>query len=88
MPRACTVEHLLNDDSIDLVLNLTIPQAHAQVALAAITTGKHVYSEKPLGINGDEGRKVSQAAGARNVRVGNAPDTFLGRAPDSPQIHR
>src|SRR5690242_19668711 len=57
VPRACSVEELLNDRSIELVLNLTVPKAHVPVALAALEAGKHVYSEKPLGIDRDEGRR-------------------------------
>lgn len=78
IPVACTVEELLADDSIELVLNLTIPAAHAAVALKAIAAGKHVYGEKPLAINTDEGQRVLEAAKAKGVRVGSAPDTFLG----------
>lgn len=78
IPKICSVDELLADDSIDCVLNLTIPKAHAPVALQAIEAGKHVYSEKPLGINRDEAKQVVDAAAAKGVRVGNAPDTFLG----------
>src|SRR4051794_9509392 len=49
--RAISVDELLRDDSIEIVLNLTVPKAHVPVALAAIETGKHTYCEKPLGIN-------------------------------------
>lgn len=65
-------------DDVDLVLNLTIPQAHAAVALSAIDAGKHVYSEKPLALSTSEGREVLSAAAAAGVRVGCAPDTVLG----------
>lgn len=75
---ACSVDELLADESIELVVNLTLPQSHAQIAMAAIEAGKHVYSEKPLGINREEGRQVIEAARAKGLRVGNAPDTFLG----------
>ena len=78
VPTACSVDELLADESIELVVNLTLPQSHAQIALAAIEAGKHVYSEKPLGINRREGRQVIETARARGLRVGNAPDTFLG----------
>jgi predicted dehydrogenase len=76
--RVCSVEELLKDESIDIVLNLTVPKAHVPVALAAIEAGKHTYAEKPLGISVSEGRKVLEAAGARGLRVGCAPDTFMG----------
>ena len=76
--RACTVDELLADDSIELVVNLTIPAAHAEVSLAAIDAGKSVYSEKPLAIEREQGRQVVDAARARGVLLGGAPDTFLG----------
>ncbi|MBB4910137.1 Gfo/Idh/MocA family protein [Actinophytocola algeriensis] len=65
-------------DDVDLVLNLTIPQAHAEVALSAIGAGKHVYGEKPLALSTSEGQEVLSAAAAAGVRVGCAPDTVLG----------
>ncbi|MFC4859323.1 Gfo/Idh/MocA family protein [Actinophytocola glycyrrhizae] len=65
-------------DDVDLVLNLTIPRAHAAVALSAIAAGKHVYSEKPLALSTEEGREVLAAASSAGVRVGCAPDTVLG----------
>lgn len=80
VPRACTVAELLADDEIEIVLNLTVPAAHVPVALEAVEHGKHVYSEKPLGVATPEGRKLLDAAAARGVRVGCAPDTFLGTA--------
>ncbi|MBN1681122.1 MAG: Gfo/Idh/MocA family oxidoreductase [Anaerolineae bacterium] len=76
--RACSVSDLLADPDIQIVLNLTVPNAHAEVALAVIQAGKHVYSEKPLAITRDEGQRVMAAAQAVRVRVGCAPDTFLG----------
>ncbi len=76
--RACTPDDALADPAIDLIVNLTIPQAHAAVSLKAIAAGKHVYSEKPLGLDRVEAAKIIAAAGARGVRVGCAPDTVLG----------
>ena len=76
--RACTVEELLADPEIELVVNLTVPNAHAEIALAAIEAGKSVYSEKPLAINREQGQAVLDAARMKNLCVGNAPDTFLG----------
>lgn len=76
--RACTVAELLADPAIDIVINLTIPLAHGEVSLAAIAAGKHVYSEKPLAISRADGRAILYAAAGRGVRVGGAPDTFLG----------
>lgn len=78
VPKACSAEELLADPSIEIVVNLTIPAAHAAVALQAIEAGKHVVSEKPLGINRVEGQRILAAAKRKNVRVGCAPDTFLG----------
>ena len=75
---AGSVEALLADPDIDIVINLTIPAAHAAVTLAALAAGKHVYSEKPLAIDRADGRAVLDAAAARGLRVGGAPDTFLG----------
>ncbi len=80
VPKAMAVDQLLADRSIDIVLNLTIPQAHVPVSLAALEAGKHVYLEKPLGIDRQEGKKVIDLAKAKNLRVGCAPDTFMGAA--------
>jgi len=76
--RALSPEHLMADEAVDLVLNLTIPAAHAEVALQAIDAGKSVYGEKPLATSTAEARKILEAATAANVRVGCAPDTVLG----------
>ena len=76
--RAMSVEALMSDAGVDLVLNLTIPAAHAQVALAAIAAGKHVYGEKPLAATTAEAREVLEAAATAGVIVGCAPDTVLG----------
>lgn len=78
IPRACSVDELINDPSIEIVLNLTVPKAHVPIALQAVQAGKHTYAEKPLGVNRDEGRKLMEAAKRRGVRIGCAPDTFLG----------
>jgi predicted dehydrogenase len=78
VPRACTVAELLADPSIELVVNLTVPQAHAAVALAALEAGKSVYNEKPLAIERAEAQQLLSLARARGLRVGCAPDTFLG----------
>jgi predicted dehydrogenase len=77
---AKSVADLLADPSIEIVVNLTIPKAHVEVGLKAVAAGKHVHSEKPLGIEVAEARKLIDAAQARGVRVGCAPDTFLGGA--------
>ena len=76
--RALEVPALLSDPDIDVVLNLTIPAAHAEIALAAIAHGKHVYGEKPLAVDLASGKKVMDAATVAGVRLGSAPDTVLG----------
>jgi predicted dehydrogenase len=78
VPRACSVAELLADPGIELVVNLTIPAAHAEIALAAVAAGKSVYNEKPLAIALADGRRLLAEATARGVRIGGAPDTFLG----------
>jgi len=76
--RAMSVDGLLAADDVDLVLNLTIPAAHAEVALNAIAAGKSVYGEKPLAATTAEARQVLDAARDAGVVVGCAPDTVLG----------
>lgn len=76
--RACSVEDLLADPEIKIVVNLTVPKAHAEVSLAAINAGKHVYSEKPLAVTRRDGQKILTAARQKGVLVGCAPDIFLG----------
>lgn len=76
--RALTVDALLAADDVELVLNLTIPAAHAEVALRAIAAGKSVYGEKPLAATTAEARQVLDAARTAGVVVGCAPDTVLG----------
>ena len=75
---ARSVADLLASEDVDLVLNLTVPEAHAEVSLGAIAAGKHVYVEKPLATRLADGRAVLAAAEAKGVRVGAAPDTVLG----------
>ena len=76
--QAMSVTDLLADPDIQIVINLTIPRAHAEVALATIAAGKHTYGEKPLAVTRDQGRQIIQAARDKGVLVGCAPDTFLG----------
>jgi predicted dehydrogenase len=78
VPKACTVDELLADKEIEIVVNLTIPKAHHSLAMAAVQAGKSVWNEKPLTITRDEGRELLAAAKANGVIVGCAPDTFLG----------
>jgi len=78
VPKACSVEELLADGDVELVVNLTVPKAHGPVNLAAIGAGKSVYAEKPLAVTRQEGRRTLAAAAKKGVLVGCAPDTFLG----------
>jgi predicted dehydrogenase len=78
IPRALSVDDLIDDEEIEIVLNLTIPKAHVPVALRALKAGKHTFCEKPLGIDRAEGKKVIALAKKKNLRVGCAPDTFMG----------
>ena len=78
IPKVCTVDEMLADPEIEIVLNLTIPNAHADVAMRAVQAGKSVHNEKPLTITRAEGRALLDAAAENGVRVGAAPDTFMG----------
>jgi len=78
MSRACITKELLADPEIQIVVNLTVPKVHAEVDLAVLQAGKSVHSEKPLALSRDDGAAVLQTASARKLRVGCAPDTFLG----------
>lgn len=78
IPLVYSVVELLADPEIDLVLNLTVPNAHFEVNLAVLEAGKHVYSEKPLATRRQDGQRILAAARERNLRIGCAPDTFLG----------
>jgi predicted dehydrogenase len=72
------VDDLIRDDDIQIVLNLTVPKAHVPVAMKCLEAGKHTYAEKPLGIDRAEGQNLIDLAKQKNLRVGCAPDTFLG----------
>ncbi|MGO4543643.1 Gfo/Idh/MocA family protein [Paenibacillus sp. 2TAB23] len=76
--RGCSVEDLLADPEIQLIINLTIPQAHASVCLRALEAGKHVYVEKPFAVTREEAQEVLDLAARKGLLVGSAPDTFLG----------
>jgi len=78
IPQAITPEALLSHSDVDVVLNLTTPEAHAAVGLAALEAGKHLYNEKPLAAGLDDARKILAEAKSRKLQVGCAPDTFLG----------
>ncbi|MFD2702398.1 Gfo/Idh/MocA family protein [Paenibacillus shunpengii] len=76
--NAYTVDELLQNDEIELVLNLTVPGSHAVTNIAALEAGKHVYGEKPFTISLEDGRRVLELAEEKGLYVGTAPDTFLG----------
>ena len=76
--KAVSVDALLADPAVEIIVNLTIPRAHVEVGLRAIAAGKHVYGEKPLGITFAEGKRLVEAGRAAGLRTGSAPDTFLG----------
>ena len=76
--RPASIESILTDPDTDIILNLTNPQSHVAVSLAAIDAGKHVYSEKPLGLTREEAQPLLGAAAVSGLRIGCAPDTFLG----------
>jgi predicted dehydrogenase len=78
--EAQTIEALLANSAVDVVVNLTVPDAHFAVSRQALEAGKHVYSEKPFVLSVDEGEELRRIATARGLRVGSAPDTFLGGA--------
>lgn len=78
IPHAYTVDELLADPDIELVINLTIPAAHAEVSMKALEAGKHVYVEKPLAATVEEGRRVLELAKQKGLLVGSAPETFMG----------
>ena len=76
--KSVTVNELLKDNEIEIILNLTIPKAHYQISKKALMNGKHVYSEKPLAINLNDGKKLLKISKKKKLYLGNAPDTFLG----------
>ncbi len=78
--KACTVDELLADPEIGFVINLTIPQAHGPVMLRCLEAGKSVYTEKPFTVTRAEAHQLMEVAAAKGLRVGSAPDTFLGGA--------
>lgn len=76
--KAFTVEGLLNNPDVDIIINLTIPAVHAEVTLQILQAGKHAYTEKPLALTREDGQKIVTLAQEKGLRVGSAPDTFLG----------
>ncbi len=78
VPRALSVDELIVDPEVELVLNLTIPSAHAGIAIRSLQAGKVAYGEKPFATNREDGQAILDAATAAGLVVGCAPDTFLG----------
>ena len=78
--KAQSVEEILLNNDIELIINLTIPSAHKEIITKSVEAGKHCYSEKPLAMNFEEGMEIKKLAQEKNLIVGCAPDTFLGAA--------
>lgn len=78
--KACSVQELLASPDIEIVLNLTVPKAHYSVAMASLEAGKHVYNEKPLAVEREHGKELVDIARLKGLKLGCAPDTFLGGA--------
>ena len=76
--KAQTIDALLRDDGVEIVVNLTIPAVPVEVGLQALAAGKHVHSEKPLGLTVADASRLIEMAERHQLRVGCAPDTFLG----------
>ena len=76
--KALSVEEILENNQIDLIINLTIPSAHKEIIIKSLLSGKHCFSEKPLAMNFQEGLEIQKLANEKGLYVGCAPDTFLG----------
>ncbi|MCM2401647.1 Gfo/Idh/MocA family oxidoreductase [Rhizobium sp. S153] len=76
--KAQTLDELLANDELDIIVNLTIPDAHYAVSKRILEAGKHVYSEKPLVLSLSAGEELRRIAKEKGLSVGCAPDTFLG----------
>ena len=79
-PVRASLDDLLADPSVDIVVNLTVHQAHYEVTKRALEAGRHVYSEKPMTLHADEAQELVALAAARGLRLGCSPSTFLGEA--------
>jgi predicted dehydrogenase len=77
---AQTPDELLKNSELDVIVNLTVPAAHFQVSKDILSSGKHAYSEKPFVLSVEEGIQLKALAAEHNLKVGSAPDTFLGGA--------
>jgi len=80
IPEVLSPKELIEGDKVDVILNLTIPAAHAEVALEALQNGKSVYNEKPLTVDRSAAEAMIELAKKKGLRIGCAPDTFLGSA--------
>ena len=78
--NAFSVDDILSNEDVDLIINLTIPAAHKEIIMKSLKAGKHCFSEKPLAMSFSEGLEISELAISKNLYVGCAPDTFLGAA--------
>ena len=78
--KACSVEELLADPEVEIVINLTPHSAHGPVGIATLEAGKSTYNEKPLAVYRKDGQKMLELAKNKGLRVGGAPDTFFGGA--------
>ena len=78
--KSYDVDQLFSNNDIDIILNLTIPNAHKEITIKSLENGKHCFSEKPLAINFNDGLEIEKISAQKNLTVGCAPDTFLGAA--------
>ena len=76
--KALNIEEILNDSEVDIILNLTAPQAHYEVSKKVLEMGKHIYTEKPISIKYSQAKELLDLAKSKNLYIGSAPDTFLG----------
>ena len=76
--QAVSVEEIFKDKEVEIILNLTIPRAHYEISKKSLLAGKHCYSEKPLCINFEDGKKLLELSKKNNLYLGSAPDTVLG----------
>ena len=78
--KAQSVDDILSNKEIGLIINLTIPSAHKEIIVKSLNAGKHCFSEKPLAMNMEEGLEIQKLSNEKKLYVGCAPDTFLGAA--------
>ena len=76
--QACSVDEIIVDKEVAIILNLTIPKAHYEIAKKSLENGKHIYSEKPMAVNFEDGEHLLKLSKEKGLYIGNAPDTFLG----------